>query len=102
MALATGFSDQAHYCWVFRDVMGISPNVWRHKHLILALTELDIAWDTQEYSLCRARSLAELSAGGSQIKAPVLLSLHAGRPSFASTLLSGIMAQTHQAMESSS
>src|SRR5579871_3078922 len=25
VALATGFSDQAHYCQVFRDVMGIIP-----------------------------------------------------------------------------
>jgi AraC-like DNA-binding protein len=48
VALATGFSDQAHYCRVFRDVMGISPNAWRHKHMILAPTELDIACDAQE------------------------------------------------------
>jgi AraC family transcriptional regulator len=42
VALATGFSDQAHYCRVFRDVMGISPNVWRRKHMTMTPTERDI------------------------------------------------------------
>ena len=46
IALAAGFSDQAHYCRVFRDVMGITPNAWRHRHMTLAPTELEFA-DTQ-------------------------------------------------------
>jgi AraC-like DNA-binding protein len=48
VALATGFSDQAHYCRVFRDVMGISPNVWRRKHMTITPTERDIVCDMQE------------------------------------------------------
>jgi transcriptional regulator GlxA family with amidase domain len=48
VALATGFSDQAHYCRVFRDVVGISPSVWRRKHMTMTQTERDIACDMQE------------------------------------------------------
>ena len=33
IALACGFSDQAHYCRVFRDVVGMSPNAWWRRHL---------------------------------------------------------------------
>ena len=33
IALACGFADQAHYCRVFRDVVGLSPNVWRRQHM---------------------------------------------------------------------
>ena len=36
IALACGFADQAHYCRVFRDVVGSSPNVWRHRNMNLA------------------------------------------------------------------
>ncbi len=35
VAVAIGFSDQAHYCRVFRNLIGISPNAWRHKNLVL-------------------------------------------------------------------
>ena len=33
IALACGFGDQAHYCRVFRDVVGISPNSWRRQNM---------------------------------------------------------------------
>ncbi len=33
IALACGFADQAHYCRVFRDVVGTSPNTWRRQSL---------------------------------------------------------------------
>ncbi len=33
IALACGFADQAHYCRVFRDVVGISPNTWRRRNM---------------------------------------------------------------------
>ena len=36
IALACGFADQAHYCRVFRDVVGLSPNVWRRRNMNLA------------------------------------------------------------------
>lgn len=36
IALSCGFADQAQYCRVFRDVVGLSPNVWRRRHLVLA------------------------------------------------------------------
>jgi len=36
IALACGFADQAHYCRVFRDVVGSSPNVWRRRKMNLA------------------------------------------------------------------
>jgi len=36
IALACGFGDQAHYCRVFRDVVGVSPNAWRRRNMILA------------------------------------------------------------------
>jgi len=36
IALACGFADQAHYCRVFRDVVGSSPNVWRRRNMNLA------------------------------------------------------------------
>jgi AraC family transcriptional regulator len=39
IALACGFSDQAHYCRVFRDVMGLSPNAWRRRNMSLAPEE---------------------------------------------------------------
>lgn len=39
IALACGFSDQAHYCRVFRDVVGLSPNTWRHRNMNLAPDE---------------------------------------------------------------
>lgn len=40
IALACGFSDQAHYCRVFRSVVGLSPNAWRRRNLNLAPHEL--------------------------------------------------------------
>jgi len=33
IALACGFGDQAHYCRVFRDVAGVSPNKWRRNNM---------------------------------------------------------------------
>jgi len=32
IAVACGFGCQAHYCRVFRDVVGISPNSWRRQN----------------------------------------------------------------------
>jgi len=39
IAIDCGFADQAHYCRVFRDVVGLSPNVWRRQHMPLAPDE---------------------------------------------------------------
>lgn len=39
IALACGFADQAHYCRVFRDVVGLSPNAWRRRNMNLAPDE---------------------------------------------------------------
>ncbi|HUB15089.1 MAG TPA: AraC family transcriptional regulator [Acetobacteraceae bacterium] len=39
IALACGFADQAHYCRVFRDVVGLSPNLWRRRNMNLAPDE---------------------------------------------------------------
>ena len=36
IALSCGFADQAHYCRVFRDVVGLSPNAWRRRNMTLA------------------------------------------------------------------
>jgi AraC-like DNA-binding protein len=36
IALACGFADQAHYCRVFRAVVGLSPNAWRRRNFNLA------------------------------------------------------------------
>ncbi len=36
IALACGFSDQAHYCRVFRDVVGLNPKAWRRRNMNLA------------------------------------------------------------------
>ncbi len=38
VAVAVGFSDQAHFCQVFPGVMGIRPDAWRHKNLVLTPT----------------------------------------------------------------
>jgi AraC family transcriptional regulator len=35
IAQACGFADQAHYCRVFREVVGMSPNVWRRRNMRL-------------------------------------------------------------------
>jgi len=32
IAVACGFADQAHYCRIFRDVIGLSPNAWRRQN----------------------------------------------------------------------
>lgn len=32
IALACGFADQAHYCRVFRALVGVSPNAWRRQN----------------------------------------------------------------------
>jgi AraC-like DNA-binding protein len=40
IALACGFADQAHYCRVFRDVVGLTPNAWRRRNMNLAPDEL--------------------------------------------------------------
>ncbi len=39
IALACGFADQAHYCRVFHDVVGLTPNAWRRRHMNLAPDE---------------------------------------------------------------
>jgi AraC family transcriptional regulator len=39
IALACGFADQAHYCRVFRSVVGLSPSVWRRHNMNLAPDE---------------------------------------------------------------
>ena len=36
IALACGFADQAHYCRVFRELVGSSPNTWRRRNMSLA------------------------------------------------------------------
>jgi AraC-like DNA-binding protein len=36
IAVACGFADQAHYCRVFRDVIGLSPNAWRRQNMLEA------------------------------------------------------------------
>jgi AraC-like DNA-binding protein len=36
IALACGFADQAHYCRVFRSVVGVSPSAWRRRNMNLA------------------------------------------------------------------
>jgi AraC family transcriptional regulator len=39
IALACGFADQAHYCRVFRNVVGLSPHAWRRQNMNVALDE---------------------------------------------------------------
>ena len=39
IALACGFADQAHYSRVFRDVVGLSPRIWRRRNMRLAPDE---------------------------------------------------------------
>ena len=39
IALACGFADQAHYCRVFRNVVGFSPSAWRRRNTILGPDE---------------------------------------------------------------
>jgi len=39
IAVACGFADQAHYCRVFRDVIGLSPNAWRRQNMLEAPDE---------------------------------------------------------------
>jgi AraC family transcriptional regulator len=36
IALSCGFADQAHYCRVFRAVVGLSPNAWRRQNMVEA------------------------------------------------------------------
>jgi AraC family transcriptional regulator len=36
IALSCGFADQAHYCRVFRAVVGLSPSTWRRQNLVEA------------------------------------------------------------------
>jgi len=36
IAVACGFADQAHYCRVFRDIIGLSPNAWRRQNILEA------------------------------------------------------------------
>jgi len=36
IALSCGFADQAHYCRVFRAMVGLSPNAWRRRNMLLA------------------------------------------------------------------
>ena len=40
IALACGFGGQAHYCRVFRDVVGISPNNWRRQNMSSTSTDI--------------------------------------------------------------
>ena len=39
-ALACGFGGQPHFCRVFRDVVGISPNSWRRQNMSLRGTNI--------------------------------------------------------------
>jgi AraC family transcriptional regulator len=34
IALSCGFADQSHYCRVFHDVVGLSPNAWRRQNML--------------------------------------------------------------------
>jgi len=36
IALACGFGDQAYYCRVFRDVVGMTPGAWRRQNMVQA------------------------------------------------------------------
>jgi AraC-like DNA-binding protein len=36
IALSCGFGNQAHYCRVFRAIVGLSPNVWRRRNMLVA------------------------------------------------------------------
>jgi len=58
IALACGFSDQAHYCRVFRDVMGMSPNAWRRRNMNLAPD------DMLEYRRARQKLTKERASYG--------------------------------------
>ena len=52
IALACRFAGQAHYCKVFRTVMGLSPNAWRRGNFNLAPDEwmqLTMARFAQQY-----------------------------------------------------
>jgi AraC family transcriptional regulator len=40
IALSCGFADQAHYCRIFRAVVGLSPNVWRRQNMLEAPDDL--------------------------------------------------------------
>jgi AraC family transcriptional regulator len=39
IALSCGFADQAHYCRIFRTIVGLSPNVWRRQNMVEAPDE---------------------------------------------------------------
>jgi AraC family transcriptional regulator len=39
IALSCGFADQAHYCRIFRTVVGLSPNAWRRSNMLEAPKE---------------------------------------------------------------
>jgi AraC family transcriptional regulator len=39
IALSCGFGDQAHYCRVFRTMVGLSPNAWRRQNMVEAPDE---------------------------------------------------------------
>lgn len=41
IALSCGFADQAHYCRVFRAVVGLSPNRWRRQIVLVARNDPD-------------------------------------------------------------
>ncbi len=36
IALSCGFADQAHYCRIFRAIVGLSPNAWRRQNMVEA------------------------------------------------------------------
>jgi AraC-like DNA-binding protein len=36
IALSCGFADQAHYCRIFRTIVGLSPNAWRRQNMVEA------------------------------------------------------------------
>lgn len=39
IALSCGFADQAHFCTVFRAVVGLSPSAWRRQNMLGAPDE---------------------------------------------------------------